>query len=87
MVRVKFACKDVSKIPRKRLFEMKENIYVIQFKVEGADGLKGSKGGDDGGRDDLGYANNNGMKELEEDFNQDKKGSAPSSKKVSKTSF
>jgi hypothetical protein len=34
MVRVKIASKDVTKIPSKRLFEMKNNLYVIQFKVE-----------------------------------------------------
>jgi hypothetical protein len=33
MVKVKIACKDVSKIPKKRLFEMKDDIYLIQFKV------------------------------------------------------
>jgi hypothetical protein len=36
MVRVKVACKDPSKIPRKRLFEMKNKFYLIHFKVEGA---------------------------------------------------
>jgi hypothetical protein len=49
MVRVKIACKEVSKIPKKRLYEMKENIYVVQFKVEGAGGQKESEGGDDWG--------------------------------------
>jgi hypothetical protein len=47
MVRVKIVCKDVSKILKKRLFEMKENIYVVQFKVEGAGGQKELEGGDD----------------------------------------
>jgi hypothetical protein len=35
MVRIKVACKDSTKIPKKRLFEMKNNLYVIHFKVEG----------------------------------------------------
>jgi hypothetical protein len=29
MVKVKVACKDVSKIPKKRLFEMKNKLYAI----------------------------------------------------------
>jgi hypothetical protein len=29
MVRVKISCKEVAKIPRKRLFEMKQNLYLI----------------------------------------------------------
>jgi hypothetical protein len=49
MVRIKIACKEVSKIPKKRLYEMKGNIYVVQFKVEGAGGQKESEGGDDWG--------------------------------------
>jgi hypothetical protein len=82
MVSVKIACKDVSKIPSKRFFEMKENIYVIQFKVEVAGGLKGSEGGDDGGGHDPGDVDDNGMEELEEDFNQDKKALLLQPKKV-----
>jgi hypothetical protein len=34
MVRVKVACKDVEKIPQKRLFEMERRLYLIHFKVE-----------------------------------------------------
>jgi hypothetical protein len=34
MVRVKVACKDVDKIPQKRLFEMERLLYLVQFKVE-----------------------------------------------------
>jgi hypothetical protein len=41
MVRVKLECKDVSEIPRKRLFELKNNLYLIQFKVEGKSNGKG----------------------------------------------
>jgi hypothetical protein len=34
MVRIRIACKDISKIPSKRLFEMRKLLYVIQFNVE-----------------------------------------------------
>jgi hypothetical protein len=34
MVRIKVACKDTSKIPKKRLSDMKNNMHLIQFKVE-----------------------------------------------------
>jgi hypothetical protein len=40
MVRIKVACKDVSKIPRKMMFEMKERIYLVQFNNEGKSGLR-----------------------------------------------
>jgi hypothetical protein len=35
MVRAKVVAKVVTKILNKRLFEMKKNLYVVQFKVEG----------------------------------------------------
>jgi hypothetical protein len=35
MVRVKIACKDRSKVPGKRMFEMMNKLFLIQFKVEG----------------------------------------------------
>jgi hypothetical protein len=38
MVRLKIASKDVSMIPRKRLFEMGGNLYLIQFKIEAGNG-------------------------------------------------
>jgi hypothetical protein len=44
-VRMKIACKDVAKIPKKRLFEMNKKLYLVQFKVEGIVGSKGD--GDD----------------------------------------
>jgi hypothetical protein len=42
MVRVKIACKDVDKIPVKRMFEMNKMLYLIHFKVEkgGGGGMK-----------------------------------------------
>jgi hypothetical protein len=51
MVRVKITCKDVSKVLRKRLFEMMKNMYLIQFKVEGISDMGGGSIGDDGGND------------------------------------
>jgi hypothetical protein len=36
MVRIKIACKDTSKIPKRMLFEMDNKFYLIQFKVEGS---------------------------------------------------
>jgi hypothetical protein len=43
MVRIKIAYKDVSKITRKRMFEMKK-LYVIQFKVEEESEIHGGVG-------------------------------------------
>jgi hypothetical protein len=34
MLRVKIAVKDASKIPNKKLFEMKNQLYLILFRVE-----------------------------------------------------
>jgi hypothetical protein len=34
MVRIRIACKDVSKVPKKRLFVMNKSLYLIQFKLE-----------------------------------------------------
>jgi hypothetical protein len=51
VVRVKVECKDVSKIPKKRLFEMQRKLYLIQFKVElggNAEGGVDDDGGDNG---------------------------------------
>jgi hypothetical protein len=45
------SCKDVSKVPRKRLFEMMECMYLIKLKVEGASDLYDGPTGDDGGND------------------------------------
>jgi hypothetical protein len=39
MVRIKITCKDRTRIPKKRLFEMNNNLYVIHFKVEEESGL------------------------------------------------
>jgi hypothetical protein len=47
MVRIKIACKDISKIPKRRLFEM-DKFYLIHFKVEGSSEIE-EDGSDDGG--------------------------------------
>jgi hypothetical protein len=52
LIRVKIACKDISKIPKQRLFEMQKNLYVVRFKVEfGSGEAKDNGGPDDGGND------------------------------------
>jgi hypothetical protein len=35
VVRIKVACRDPSKIPRDRLYEMNKSIFVVSFEVEG----------------------------------------------------
>jgi hypothetical protein len=61
MVRIKVACKDSTKIPKKRLFEMKNNLYVIHFKVEGQVDV-GYDDGDDGeDKDDPGQGGDSRM--------------------------
>jgi len=54
VVRVKVMCRDLSKIPKDRLFEMNKELYVVSFEVEGLkdNGQGGQDGGDDGGNDD-----------------------------------
>jgi hypothetical protein len=67
MVRVKLAYKDVSKVPKKKLFEMQKKLYLIQFKVEGEIEMK--EGGDDNDNDDgdQGDGYDNGIEEYEHD--------------------
>lgn len=62
---VKIACKDISKIPSNRLFEMKQGIFVVHFDVEGRmDEDQKNKGVDDGGN---GGDNDDEADDLEED--------------------
>ena len=35
VVRIKVACRDPSKIPRDRLYEMNKSIFVLSFEMEG----------------------------------------------------
>jgi hypothetical protein len=78
MVEVKLACKDTSKIPGKRLFEMQNNMYLVTFKVEKKSELLADGGVVDGDDNDPGdqNENDNGMEELDRDMDLEKR--APS---------
>jgi hypothetical protein len=55
-VRVRIQCKDPTKIPRKRIFVFKQQIYPITFKPEGFDQVDNPDGGgpeQDGGVEEL----------------------------------
>jgi hypothetical protein len=68
MVRVKIACMDSSKIPKKRLFEMNNNLYVRQFKVEGGSNVGQEDGDEDGGdNEEPGNEDDTGMEEFQHD--------------------
>jgi hypothetical protein len=54
MVKIKVACKDSTKIHKKRLFEIRNNLYVIHFKVEGQTDLGVDDDEDGGGKDEPG---------------------------------
>jgi hypothetical protein len=92
MVGVKIACKDATKIPSKRLFEMMNSLYVIQFKVE-KDDTMGSGGEDEDngrGNDDGGNEDDNGMEELDHETVNGGKGEdkgASTEKSSSKVSY
>jgi hypothetical protein len=51
------------------LYERKENIYLVQFKVEGFGGQKDAREDDDGNDNDAGNGDDNGTEELEHDLN------------------
>jgi hypothetical protein len=73
MIRVKVACNDISKIPRKRLYEMQKNMYVIHFKVESGIGeVDGNEGPDEGGNNnnDSEFDDEIGEEELDHDLDQ-----------------
>lgn len=52
MVRIKVACKDVSKIPHERLFEVNNKLFLISFIVEGQEVQIGDKKNDRGDEDE-----------------------------------
>jgi hypothetical protein len=64
MVRIKMAYKDITKIPKRRLYEMNNKLYLIQFKVEGSSGLGEDEDGDNG---EPGKEDDSGMEELHHD--------------------
>jgi hypothetical protein len=53
-VRVKISCRNPTKIPRERLFELSEKLYMINFLVEGFEQRQGSDDGGDHDGDDKG---------------------------------
>jgi hypothetical protein len=75
MVRVKIVCKDLARIPKKRLFEKKKKLYLIQFKLEGESELKGV--GDDNNDDDSehGSGDDTGIVEIDHDLEDEVGGS------------
>jgi hypothetical protein len=68
MVRVKVACKDSSKVPKQRLFEIQKSLYVVYFKVESSKVL--DENGDEDGGDDMnsGVDDYNGDEEIDHDL-------------------
>jgi hypothetical protein len=53
VVRIKVACRDPSKIPRDRLYEMNKSIFVVSFEVEGGQAGEPNQARNDGnGGDD-----------------------------------
>jgi hypothetical protein len=75
LIRVKVACKDASKIP-KRLYEIQKNLYLIQFKVEGVAKDVGSNvDPDDGDNDNNDYRLDEdiGEDEFDQEFDQPEK--------------
>uniref|UniRef100_A0A0A9D0U6 Uncharacterized protein n=1 Tax=Arundo donax TaxID=35708 RepID=A0A0A9D0U6_ARUDO len=65
MVRIKVACKDLSKIPLERLMQMEMNLYLINLLVEGWKQYENFDDLDDNGDDDSGD-DNKGNKEKKE---------------------
>jgi hypothetical protein len=68
MVKVKITCKDPTRIPRKRLFEMDNFFYVIHFKVEKSLEMRKEDGDDEGKDEDNGdHEEDFGMEEFQHD--------------------
>lgn len=63
MVRVRIQCKDPTKIPRRRVFVFKQQIYPISFKHEGFDQVDNPDG--------WGPEQDGGIEELENDDDDD----------------
>jgi hypothetical protein len=72
VVRIKVACRDSSKIPKDRLYEMNKDLFVVSFEVEG--GLVAQPkqpGNDDGGGNDDDKKKYNGEEDDDEDLLDD----------------
>jgi hypothetical protein len=48
MIRIKIKCREPSKVPKKRVMEMGDDIYLLKFKTEGVDQDTDSEDGGDG---------------------------------------
>ena len=73
VVRLKIACRDPSKIPTERLYEMQRCLFLISFSVEdlGNPAVGKVDGGDDG--DEGGDDNDDEADYLDEDMDHEKK--------------
>jgi hypothetical protein len=72
VVRIKVACRDSSKIPKDRLYEMNKDLFVVSFEVEG--GLVAQPkqpSNDDGGGNDDDKKKYNGEEDDDEDLLDD----------------
>jgi hypothetical protein len=65
MVRVKIVCKDATKVPSKRLFEMEKKMYLIHFKVDKASTEEGEGDGGDDDNNDFTVDDDLGMEEID----------------------
>jgi hypothetical protein len=48
MIRIKIKCREPTKVPKKRVMEMRDGIYLIKFKTKGIDQESDSEEGGDG---------------------------------------
>jgi hypothetical protein len=75
VVRITVACKDTSKIPKDRLYEMGKGLFVVSFEVEGAIHVDPPQpGNDNGGNDDDNKKDNN--EDEDEDLLDDDQGAS-----------
>jgi hypothetical protein len=72
VVRIKVACKDVSKIPRDKLYEMNLKPFLVSIIVEGSEVQTGGTNGD-GGDDDDDKGNGKGDGKNEDGLDKGKK--------------
>lgn len=72
VVRVKVSCKDPSKIPAERLYEMDRKLFVVDFEVKKEEDIgQTGNGGDNGGDDDK-LDNDDDADDLSDDGNPEK---------------
>jgi hypothetical protein len=73
VVRIKVACRDTSKIPKDRLYEMNKDLFVVSFDVEGVRAVDHRQPGNDGGGNDDDKKKDNGEEEDDDDLLDDDK--------------